>query len=110
MFLTTNRPSTIDWAFMSRIHLWINYPNLDLEARRKIWSTFVRPQDDHSIYASNISDQTLDRLAEEELNGREIKNIVKTARLLSSRENTLLAKEHVDTVLRVRKASALVLR
>ena len=36
------------------------------------------------------------------VNGREIKNTVKTARLLASQKGTPLAMEHVATVLRVR--------
>jgi ATP-dependent 26S proteasome regulatory subunit len=93
MFLTTNRVSAFDPAFESRIHLTIHYPNLDYKSRFHIWNTF----------ASILSEFELEHLAHEELNGRQIKNIVKTARLLATNEKTQLAMKHVNTVLRMKK-------
>ena len=39
------------------------------------------------------------------MNGREIKNIVKTASLLADRKGIPLSMEHMATVLRVKEAS-----
>ena len=39
--MTTNRVNAIDPAFYSRIHITINYPNLDTETRKSVWSNFV---------------------------------------------------------------------
>ncbi len=105
MFLTTNRVSTFDAAFQSRIHLTIDYPKLDFRSRMLVWRTFVRPRSDASKYASNIDEEDLGTLANMDVNGREIKNIVKTAKLLASQKRVPLAMEHVTTVLRVKDGS-----
>ena len=105
MFLTTNRVSTFDAAFQSRIHLTIDYPKLDFRSKMLVWRTFVRPQSDTSKYASDIDEKDLGTLAKMDLNGREIKNVVKTAKLLASQKKVPLAMEHVATVLRVKDGS-----
>ena len=105
MFLTTNRVGTFDSAFQSRIHLTIEYPKLDFRSKMLVWRTFVRPRGDASQYGSNIGDNELEALASMDMNGREIKNIVKTARLLASQKKMPLAMEHVATVLRVKEGS-----
>jgi hypothetical protein len=102
LLLTTNRVSTFDAAFQSRIHLTINYLKLDLRSRRLVRWTFVRPQDDSPQYVDNIADQDLDAPARIDMNGREIKNVVKTARLFASRKGVPLVMEHVETVLWVK--------
>ena len=105
MFLTTNRIGTFDRAFQSRIHLTIEYPKLDYRSKMLVWRTFIRPRRDASQYSSDIGEHELKALASMDMNGREIKNIVKTARLLASRKKVPLGMEHVATVLRVKNAS-----
>lgn len=102
MFLTTNRVSTFDAAFQSRIHLTINYPPLDESSRLVIWQTFAGDASSNS----SITDKDLAKLARLDLNGREIKNIIKTARLLANRRSSPLALDHIETVLRIKKESA----
>ncbi|XXH01683.1 hypothetical protein Hte_008044 [Hypoxylon texense] len=99
MFLTTNRVASFDPAFESRIHLTIHYPLLDFEARRHVWRIFVKPDS----ASSSVDEKELESLARPELNGRQIKNIVKTARLLASRDKTPLSLSHLKTVLMVKK-------
>lgn len=41
MFLTTNRVRTFDAAFQSRIHISIEYPELDTKSRKKVWRNFL---------------------------------------------------------------------
>ena len=108
MFLTTNRVSTFDAAFQSRIHLTIDYPKLDLHSKKLIWQTFVRPQSDAPRYGSNIREKDINSLAKTDMNGREIKNTIKTARLLASQKRVPLAMEHIATVLRVKDGSPAV--
>ncbi|KAK8152426.1 P-loop containing nucleoside triphosphate hydrolase protein [Phyllosticta citribraziliensis] len=102
MFLTTNRVEDFDHAFESRIHLTIHYPQLDVDSRLLIWRTFVQPDS----AKSSFTEDNLKELANTELNGRQIKNVVKTARLLATGEDVPLAIGHVQTVLRVRKGQA----
>ena len=105
MFLTTNRVSAFDAAFQSRIHLTINYPKLDIRAKLLIRRTLVRPRSDSTQHVSEIRDRDLHSLAKLDMNGREIKNIVKTASLLADRKGIPLSMEHVATVLRVKEGS-----
>ena len=99
MFLTSNRISDFDAAFESRIHLTIHYPTLDTASRLHIWKTFVKMGNSES----RLSDRDLETLAKNEINGREIKNIIKTSRLLSKQQKVPLAMEHVEMVLKVKK-------
>ncbi|PSN71072.1 P-loop containing nucleoside triphosphate hydrolase protein [Corynespora cassiicola Philippines] len=106
MFLTTNRIGTFDAAFQSRIHLTINYPALDFESRKHIWKTFLPgtsgESDVEKVPRHVISESDIFDLALIALNGREIKNIVKSARLLSASKQVPLSISHIDTVLRVK--------
>jgi len=99
MFLTTNRISDFDAAFESRIHLIIHYPALDTVSRLHIWKTFVRMGNSES----RLSDMDLETLAKNDINGRQIKNIIKTGRLLSKLQKVPLAMEHVEMVLKIKK-------
>lgn len=99
MFLTSNRISDFDPAFESRIHLTIHYPALDTASRLHIWKTFVRMGN----AGSRLSDRELEILAKNEINGRQIKNIIKTGRLLSKQQNVPLAMEHINMVLKVKR-------
>ncbi|ETS81506.1 hypothetical protein PFICI_06508 [Pestalotiopsis fici W106-1] len=101
MFLTTNRVAAFDPAFESRIHLTIHYPQLDRSSRLHIWRTFVHP--DSAGKTSAVQEADLSELAENELNGRQIKNVVKTARLLASKAKAPLSMDHISMVLRVKR-------
>lgn len=116
MFLTTNRVSTFDPAFQSRIHISIDYPDLSPDSRRKIWENFlgrhndaqaaarlrppqnpassIRPttenvDENHEPAANSqhetltqphaITTQEIRQLSLLRLNGRQIKNMLKTA-------------------------------
>src|ERR1700712_1764915 len=41
LFLTTNRVDNIDAAFESRIHLSLQYDELDKASRKHVWETFL---------------------------------------------------------------------
>jgi len=99
MFLTTNRISAIDLAFKSRIDLILPYHNLDELARRNVWVNFISRIEPG---AYKIEKNDFDELAKTELNGREIKNTVKTAQVLASLEGPLTI-EHLRVVLNIRK-------
>lgn len=99
MFLTTNRLGSFDPAFESRIDLTLHYPALDAASRRHIWRTFL-PAGSDKI---DVAEEELDSLAEHEFNGRQIKNVVKTARLLALRDKTALTRKHLEIVMRVKK-------
>lgn len=97
LFLTTNRADNMDPAFQSRIHVHMEYPDLTHKSRKQIWSSFI------SQVPSKFDEEELDELARVKLNGRQIKNVVKTAQLLAMEDAEVLAKEHVDCVLAIEK-------
>ena len=107
MFLTTNRVEQFDPAFESRIHLTVNYPNLDASSRRLIWRAFVVSEGAEAKGA--LTEGDLDESAQHDLNGRQIKNVVKTARLLAASDARRLSMRHLLTVLRVRQGKAVSL-
>ncbi|KAL7953250.1 P-loop containing nucleoside triphosphate hydrolase protein [Trichoderma compactum] len=69
LFLTTNRASSLDHAFQSRVDLCLPYSDLTTTARRQT--------------RFKVAEGDYDQLAELRLNGREIKNLIKSARLLN---------------------------
>lgn len=97
LFLTTNRAGNMDPAFHSRIHVHMEYHELARASRKQIWRSFIK--DLHS----DVKESELDVLAEEQLNGRQIKNIVKTASLLASEDQDVLRMEHLEIVLSIRR-------
>lgn len=99
MFLTTNRIGAIDPAFKSRIDLILPYYDLDELARRRVWANFVDLLEPGTY---EIGERDFDELAKSELNGREIKNSIKTAQVLAAREGPLTMK-HLRIVLNIRK-------
>ncbi|KAL8718385.1 MAG: hypothetical protein Q9225_004477 [Loekoesia sp. 1 TL-2023] len=95
LILTTNRIKSIDTAFQSRIHFSIQYPDLDTTSRRVIWSNFIRAHSE----PSEITEDHISKLAEWDLNGRQIKNAVACASSLAWEESATLAMRHFDIVL-----------
>ncbi|KAJ5611870.1 hypothetical protein N7528_008975 [Penicillium herquei] len=99
MFLTTNRTKSIDDAFLSRMDLILRYPNLDDEARRTIWHNFLARVGEN---AHSVTEADLDELKDYDFNGREIKNLIKTACVLAVGEE-MLTMENLRTVIRIRQ-------
>ncbi|TLD37248.1 Mitochondrial chaperone [Venturia nashicola] len=99
MFMTTNRADNIDAAFQSRIHVSLQYPDLTDVSRRSIWANFLNG----SEHANELSQQDLDELCTVQLNGRQIKNVLKTAQLLALRKKKNLDRAFVETVLSIEK-------
>lgn len=79
LFLTTNRVATFDDAFKSRIHIPIRYTDLDATSRLQIWRNFCSKVPG----GVDISDKEYEKLAEDDLNGRQIKNVIKAAESLA---------------------------
>jgi AAA+ superfamily predicted ATPase len=97
MFLTTNRVETFDPAFQSRIHISLDYQELSIESRKTVWDNFLN----NSTQGHTINTTQLSELARMNMNGRQIKNILKIARLLASRKEEKLSFEHINTTLDV---------
>jgi SpoVK/Ycf46/Vps4 family AAA+-type ATPase len=102
LFLTTNRSDNIDSAFESRIHLSLQYDELDRASRRQLWTAFLTRGGD----IGNFTSEQVETLAKSKLNGRQIKNTVKTSRLLASQQGEKLSFGHIDIVMRLKAAHA----
>ena len=101
MFLTTNRVESIDEAFDSRIHVSLKYPELSEAARRRVWKNFIQTL---KMDTSRVVDADLDRFAAVDLNGRQIKNMVKMAGLLALEKDKHLKPEHIEAMMRIAKS------
>ncbi|KAK5130925.1 hypothetical protein LTR08_001528 [Meristemomyces frigidus] len=102
LFLTTNRVQHFDEAFHSRIHLPLKYKALKHDARKAVWKTFlelVRKSDADSIVV--LSEKDLVTLSMNKLNGRQIKNVVRTAQALALRAGRKLDMGHLERVLKM---------
>jgi len=76
LFLTTNRPDVLDHAVLSRVMLKLRYPDLDFAARAIIWTTMLRAA------GLKLKDGTTADLAAADLNGRQIRNLTRLAKIL----------------------------
>lgn len=76
LFLTTNRPEVLDHAVRSRVMLKLEYPDLGRDARAVIWRTMLRAA------GLSLTGGTAKELAEAELNGRQIRNLTRLARII----------------------------
>ncbi|PPJ49740.1 hypothetical protein CBER1_02907 [Cercospora berteroae] len=94
LILTTNRAVNFDDAFYSRIHLSLPFKPLDHQFREDIWKNFLR--------GSEVSESEISEFAKEEINGRQIKNVVKMSRLLAQDNGGMpLQASHVRDVLSI---------
>ena len=102
LFLTTNRVETFDDAFQSRIHVALRYGDLTTKAKRSVWSMFIEMcRAQQGCEVGVFSDKDLDALSRHQLNGRQIKNIVRTAQALALNEGAVLDLSHVKKVMEV---------
>jgi DNA polymerase III delta prime subunit len=102
LFLTTNRVETFDEAFQSRIHVALKYEELTPAAQKKVWKEFIeKVRVMQGIEIMPFTDSDYDYLARRRLNGRQIKNAVRTAQALALHEEAKLSMEHIKRVLEV---------
>ncbi|KAL9074861.1 MAG: hypothetical protein Q9161_001999 [Pseudevernia consocians] len=103
LFLTTNRVETFDPAFQSRIHVALRYGELNTKAKNSVWKTFLGKVKaiGGGVEVDDFSNDDYDRLARRNLNGRQIKNAVRTAQALAVNEKKPLGMEHIIKVLDV---------
>ena len=102
LFLTTNRVETFDLAFQSRIHVALRYGELTGPAKKSVWKTFldkVRALD--GVETATFTEDDYDRLSRRNMNGRQIKNAVRTAQALALNEKKRLNMDHIIKVLDV---------
>ncbi|KAK6860766.1 P-loop containing nucleoside triphosphate hydrolase protein [Apiospora arundinis] len=112
LILTSNRVGTFDEAFKSRIQLALQYRPLDKASRHKIWNNFlnmlrdnikVDGGDNGEKEAVDFDDITahMDELSQFEMNGRQIRNSLATARQLALFEHETLDWERIKDAIEV---------
>lgn len=87
LFLTTNRVRQIDRAFYSRISVAINFEHGNYAKRAKIWHNLLD--------AAGVKGLNIDKLAVADINGRQIKNVIRLAQTLSTAEQKPITTERV---------------
>jgi AAA+ superfamily predicted ATPase len=93
MFLTTNRVASFDDAFHSRIHISLQYRELDTAARHQVWKNFGAAME------ANVTDEEYRKLAAYEVNGRRVKNIWRTAQALAADKDEKVGMRHLEAAL-----------
>ncbi|KAK0624599.1 hypothetical protein B0T17DRAFT_530561 [Bombardia bombarda] len=125
LILTSNRVGTFDEAFKSRIQLNLRYKNLDEDQRLQIWDNFITrlekllekppPRASKTALTSPFANRNtsllslgvntkeirdnMKTLAKPNLNGREIRNAISTARQLAMYRQQPLGYEHLRCVI-----------
>ncbi|KAH9931593.1 P-loop containing nucleoside triphosphate hydrolase protein [Fomitopsis serialis] len=94
LFLTTNRVTAFDPAFLSRIHVALHFRDLSKEAKLKIWQAFL-----HKVKMDSLTAEQLDDLVGREVNGRQIKNATRTATSLARSRGETLGYSHLAETL-----------
>ena len=97
LILTSNRVGTFDEAFKSRIQLALHYKKLTTSQQKKIWRNFLgrlNQLDPETIDHEDIIDH-IDELGQEDMNGRQIRNVITTARQLALYKGKRFCYEHL---------------
>lgn len=98
---------SFDQAFQSRIHITLGLPLLDQTRRIDVWKLFL----EELAKSQHLSDDQLDELqkqviqtwSHQSLNGRQIRNSVRTALMVAEKKKEVVGKKHFETVLRIGK-------
>lgn len=102
LFLTTNRPGSLDEAFQSRIHVTIGLPELDAKSQLEVWTIFVKDlniEKSEKIGILEFVDEDIKKNGN--LNGRQIRNSVRTALAIAAQMGETISKKHVRDVLEI---------
>lgn len=98
LFLTTNRVKVFDEAFQSRIHISLRYNDLSTAAKRQIWSAFLQKV---GMNMDLLTEEEWTALAEAKVNGRQIKNAVRSCQGLARSREEEIGYVHIKEVLTI---------
>ncbi|KAG7047707.1 P-loop containing nucleoside triphosphate hydrolase protein [Colletotrichum scovillei] len=101
LIITTNRAAVIDEAIKSRIHINIRLPGLTIEARKSLWENLLKENKiKHGLIKADFQS-----LAEVDVNGREIKNALKSGILMARKAKEPVSMTQLRVVLDILTAS-----
>ena len=95
--MTTNRVKAFDEAFLSRIHVALHFQELTPAARKQVWKAFLRKVG--IDVPGTFGEHLVDALAARPVNGRQIKNAVRTASSLAASRKVPLSFKHLTDTL-----------
>ena len=98
LFLTTNRVEIFDEAFQSRIHISLRYNELSSDAKRQIWTAFLKKA---GMDLTSVTELEWTSLAKAKVNGRQIKNSVKSSQGLAASRGQAISYTHIREVLTI---------
>lgn len=101
LFLTSNRMKSIDVAFQSRISIGVKFDRMQFDTRRQIWLNFIARFDNSNRIARDELTDRIDVIQRWELNGRQIRNILRLAESLAFAEEQrrgALRLTHVERI------------
>ncbi|KAK0323999.1 hypothetical protein LTR82_005120 [Friedmanniomyces endolithicus] len=99
LFLTSNRVNTFDDAFKSRIHVPLKYNDLTADSRKQIWQNFLAKTEG----GVQLTEGEYDGLAQANINGRQIKNVIRTARSLAQFHGEKLDRAKLEQVIKIQE-------
>ncbi|KAK3954781.1 hypothetical protein QBC32DRAFT_335414 [Pseudoneurospora amorphoporcata] len=99
LVLISTHKREFDEDFRSYIHLTIGYPKLSSKAQSQIWTYLAKTQKDTDIDQS-WTDEVFRELGRLSINGRTIKNTLRTAVSFANAEEKTLGAYHVLAILR----------
>lgn len=76
-----------------------------MDAKRAVWKQFLATAIDSAQYGVSVEESEVDKLAERQLNGRKINDLVKSVLLLAWSSKEPMSLKHIDVVLRIGHAS-----
>ncbi|KAL2872886.1 hypothetical protein SGCOL_011975, partial [Colletotrichum sp. CLE4] len=114
MFLTSNRVGAFDQAFQSRIHITIGMPEFDESLRKEVWKIFIQDlgrkrRDGSPALLSReeckaLGSEVTKSWASQPLNGRQIRNCVRSALALAEDKGIKPDASHFNKVLKLGNA------
>ncbi|GKT47250.1 ATPase family AAA domain-containing protein 3 [Colletotrichum spaethianum] len=114
MFLTSNRVGAFDQAFQSRIHITIGMPEFDEALRKEVWKIFIKDlgrnrRDGSPALLSHdecraLGSEVVTSWASQPLNGRQIRNCVRSALALAENKGLKPNASHFNNVIKLGNA------
>jgi hypothetical protein len=118
--LTSNRVEVFDEAFKSRIQLSLRYDKLDYDQRLQIWEILISRLESLQLSSASSASRSdsylhtdgdlnieveeieayLPDLANAQMNGREIRNAISTARQLAMFRKEPMTSHHLQSVIK----------
>jgi len=95
LFLTTNRVTSFDEAFHSRISISLQYENLDYATRSAVWKNFFE--------VSKVENVDVKVLSKHVLNGRQIRNTVRLGIALGLEDKKPVTLNYFERTIAVAK-------